>query len=217
MTTMSRVMEGTETSQLVAMEGQIGRLVSCAKFAEALVVFKGMGERWRVSSAVKLFNDGIGAYLLIAGGGQKESVFVDTSLHALQQNFGLRKTRGVFIDDDNTRFTNGQADWASDKIKELKITSAALFVSQYHLQRAWRTLLRSLTKIGLDESVSIVPGPMKVSPDEIIPVSGISGWDSQPAELPRIERYQPNDVATYQEVQKHLVWFWKYSLLAKYL
>ena len=219
--TLSRVMESSARSDEMAatiMLYSLARL-GLEEKAEALAVCPGMGEYWRGNDVISTWERGRGKhnYLLIAGHNQAEKTWADLSVENLQKPpVGLRRTEGVHVDmrPEGGNGTNLQARWLLKKAQELDISSMALFVSPYHLLRAYCTVLSAFLKAGRE--IFLIPAPVVVSPDRIIPESGADAWASVAGELVRMDKYQVvGDVATYQELKDYISWFWAHCPLDK--
>jgi hypothetical protein len=88
------------------------------------------------------------------------------------------------------------------------ITNIGLLISPYHLLRAYCTLIRSFRNLN-SSYVQVVPLPVPVAPDILIPETGVDAWHMAMGEYERIEAYQQKgDVATYCEAREYLTWLW---------
>jgi len=206
---LSRVVESDPVSEVVAMTMMIYSIPRLEEKCDALCVFPGMNEHWRVAQAVKLWEKGAGRYLLIANGIESREKYVDLTVPSLKNPpYGLTREREVIVSLLNPWYANDQANWTMEQIKKFNVSSIALFVSPYHLLRAYLTLLKSMFKSG-ELFIPLIPVPVAVSPDTKIPESEINAWDSVPGELARLPRYQAKgDVATFQELKYYLSWLW---------
>lgn len=173
---------------------------------DAIVVMPGLGETWRITDAIRSWEKNKTArFLLIAGYNRKEKTWVHLSLDTLkEQPFNLRRCQGVHIG-VHAEHTRKQAEWIVRKVQNLEITSLALFVSPYHLLRAYCTVLKAMGS----QRIPIIPVPVTIPPDTIIPAVGVDGWEMVPGEVSRLTTYQDKgDVATFDELRAYLSWLW---------
>lgn len=182
---------------------------------EALVVMPGLGENWRIEQAVKVWenNDQKNKFLLISGVNQKEKTAFPFSIENFKKSpFNLKRVENVHIQ-EHADHTKAQAEWIVNKTKELNIKSLTVFVSPFHLLRAYNTLLK--TFINLDaERILIIPNPIRIPPSTNIPEVNSSAWDLVQGELDRIKIYQEKgDVASYEELKEYLNWLWTQPLI----
>lgn len=169
---------------------------------EALAVFPGQGETWRVRETIGLWEQGIGKYLLIAGD-RGEYMLSKQSLDEL----GLRRMRGVVFQ-KNAQITTDQSGWLIDVCNQLKIESVALLASPYYLLRAFMTTLRDMGKGG--RKFAIVPITVRASLDWIAPESGHKMSDLVVGEIARISKYQEKgDVCSWENLQEYISWLWE--------
>lgn len=176
---------------------------------QALAVFPGKGEVWRVQDAIRSWErkDQTAKYLLVANNNLKEKPPVLLGLQKLQAPpFGLKRTAGVHFG-PKVLNTKNQADWISATARELKISSITLFVSPYHLLRAYLTLLKALQP----HKILLIPAPTPVAPTTCIPVSKKkNAWQLVSEEEGKIIEHQGcGHVATVAELTEYLTWLWK--------
>jgi hypothetical protein len=176
---------------------------------QALAVFPGKGEVWRIQDAIRSWErkDQTAEYLLVANNNLKEKPPVLLDLPTLKAPpFGLTRETGVHFGEpvDNTK---DQADFVSKMAKERNISSITLFVSPYHLLRAYLTLLKAL----LADGILLIPAPTPVAPFTCIPVSSNeNAWQLVPGEASKIiENQEKGDVANVAELTKYLMWLWE--------
>lgn len=215
MADLERVMESNEASREKALSMMLYAMSRMYDKVEALGVFQGMGEHWRVAEPADLYEQGFAKYFLITGNASEEKTAVQMSADVLKgQPFNLKRVEGIHFQSDGPRLHTGlQAIWMLEKIKELGIQSLALFVSPYHDERAFRTLLKVFLKTQTPW-IPLIPVPVTVSPDTTIPESGATAWESVPGEVKRIGDYQ-KDVANYRETREYISWFWANAPLFK--
>lgn len=183
---------------------------------DAILTMPGLGDDWRIRQAVKLRNDHPGTpYLLLAGHNQKEKTARVFSTDVLKEEFGLIDMDRVLIE-ISAEHTLEQAEWVVDKVQELGIANLAITVSQYHLLRAYLTILKAFYKKNLVPPI-MIPFPAASSPETLIPEIGESAWTMANGEIERIISYQQKgDVATYAELQNYLATIWESPLLKEY-
>jgi hypothetical protein len=180
------------------------------KATEALVVFPGMGENERVIHAVRKWSVDDLNYLFVAGIHRGEATFSELSAETLlKQPFALDPdlVDGVFtqIEAANTKV---QADWTVEMVKRTGVESLALTAPDYHLPRAYGTLLASLLE-DVPWKVALIPEPTPLSPLHISPETGKTSSELTPAEWVRICAYQKKgDVATREQLEEYLHWLY---------
>jgi hypothetical protein len=213
---VERVVERDESLDLCAMTMMLYSLPRPADRADAIAVLPGLGETWRLAQAVQAWESSIEArHLVVASTYHAERTQVQPSIENMSQPpVNLRRQEGVRIQ-DHAHHTREQADWIVKEVAELDISSMALYISPYHLLRGYCTLLQAFKRSDTPW-IPIIPMPVVVSPDTIIPETGVDAWTMIPGETKRILEYQKKgDVATYQEFQEYLAWLWKQPILAK--
>lgn len=178
--------------------------VECATEADALVIFPGLGETWRVSQALEYWGTTKAQYLLIAGTHIGEETEPIKTLPNLKRVFGIKDTSGIFTQ-VHTNNTKGQAVWVSEMVERLGIKSIALFAPAYHIPRAYLTILKSLKK-----KVPMFPVPTKVSPTTVVPETHVQHWTMIPGEMERILKYQEKgDIVSFKEFKNYMNWLWR--------
>ena len=207
---LDRVVEGKISDVAAAMTMMLFSLPRAEARADAIVVMPGLGEWWRLTHAIRLWESGTSRarHLLIAGHNQREKTAIPLTLDRLGESpFHLKKSRGVIAEVHAER-SRGQAEWIFRQVQELHISSCALFVSNYHLLRAYCTLLKTFSRHGL--LIPVIPAPICISPDTFVPETGVAAWEMVQGELNRLVLYQAKgDVATYQELRQYLTWLWE--------
>ena len=180
----------------------------------AFIVFPGVGEIWRIGDAVAWWEnkENVRAeFFLIPGMNLRERTAITLNVEVLKEKFGLVREENVIIR-PHAEHTKDQAEWAREKIEEYGISSIALFVSPYHITRAYLTLLKSLLNKKI--FIPIIPVPAYVAPHVEIPETGVNAWEMIPGEVERIEDYQKKgDTATFEELQNYLDQFWKSNIV----
>src|SRR3989344_5766312 len=124
-------------SDILAMAIMVYALPRLSERVDALAVFCGMGESWRLTRAIEVWQSekAKARYLLIGGQNDQEETWTRLTLKNLaQQPFFLRRQKGVYVN-SVMKHTKHQAEWLAEKAGELGISSLALFVSPYHLLR----------------------------------------------------------------------------------
>lgn len=207
---VSRHVESSEFSQILSMAMMLYSFPK--KQGDALVVFPGLGETWRISQAVQDWDQVKPAdsrYLLIAGHNRREKSYDHLSLSRLQEApYSLQRFWSNVIIQPHAEHTVEQANWLIDHVEELDIKSLTLYVSPYHLLRAYCTLLKTFLKRNV-EPVAIFPRAVSISPQTLIPEYQKPAWNMVAGEMERILKYQEKgDVASFEEFQKYLDWLW---------
>lgn len=181
---------------------------------ESLAVLPGMGEDWRIIQAIEAWENkgNIASHFFIAGFNHEEKTTTATDLQTLKRPpFSLRVVDNVYsqLEASNTK---NQAEWILFMVKEFDIRSLAIFAPAYHLPRAYLTILKTFLKSNF--RIVLVPVPVCIPPDTIIPESGIDSWGMFPGEMERIVTYQKKgDVATLDELKEYFAWMWKQPFL----
>jgi hypothetical protein len=193
------------TSDLLSMAMMIYGLPRVPEKADALVVFHGLGESWRTVHAIKWWQEkGCSArFLLVAGSNKDETTSEILTIECLSgPPFNLQRIEGVYsqIQAKNTKI---QSDWVYERIVEFEVTSLALFVSSYHLLRAYLTLLKTFLLKGV--SIPIIPVPTPISPNSIVPEVGVDFWS-----------LIPGDVAVIEELINYIQWVWQQPIFSEY-
>ncbi len=212
--TLPRVIEGNyDLEAIITMVLSVPQHL--ATFVNALAAFPGQGEPWRVRKVVHSWesNSTMSQRLLIAGITPAENERNPVTMSDLCHDYGLTKTKGVETQ-EIALHTKDQADWIVDRVATYTIPSLALFVSPYHLPRAYCTLVRSFTRLR-QPWVPIIPKPVAIAPNVTVPDTKASGWDMVGAEVQRFKHYQAKgDVASLDEMKQYLEWLWHQPLLA---
>ncbi len=218
MSRIERVLKPEESTELANMAIMLYSLPRLEKECHALAVYPGMGETWRLEEIISAWHNKREFYaehLLIAGAEwQKETTAIRPPIieNLKKPPFGLWRTENVHAQ-DHARHTKDQAEWLVAKVQELHIESLALFVSPYHLLRAYLTLLKTFINLKV-APIEIIPVPVAISPSTIIPETGTDAWALVQGEMVRIKTYQEKgDVATLPELQEYLGWLWQQPLL----
>ena len=111
----------------------------------------------------------------------------------------------------DTQFTPGQAAVAARVIEQELFKTALLVTAAYHQPRAYMTLLRALTKRGIDKCVKLFPRPYRLPGDDWA-AKDRALKDEKPwarafaeEELPKILAYQQKgDVSSWKELEECL-------------
>ncbi len=172
-----------------------------------------MGEHWRVTQAVALWERLTSVrYLLVAGYNRSEKICQPLTLERLHAEFGLRRESGV-ISQIHTQNTKTQSDWVATQVREHAIESVGFCTAPYHIVRAYLTLLKSLLVDGT--RIPLLSIPTAVGLEANIPELNISAWELISGEAERVLRYQETGhVATLDELRDYLAWLWQQPLLA---
>ena len=209
-----RVVGKDLSTELVSMAIMLYSMPRRERNCEALLVYPGMGETWRVEEIIRAWNPPRSScvkYLLIAGTEwHKETTAVRPPIveNLKKPPYYLMDTCGVHAQ-YHARHTKDQAEWVVARVQELEIKSLALYVSPYHLLRAYLTLLKTFINQKV-ERIPMIPVPVAISPAKIIPETGTDAWSMVQGEMDRIKVYQQKgDVATLEELQDYLKWLWQ--------
>jgi hypothetical protein len=207
---MNRIKNRTESSDLISMFIMLYSLPRVIERINAITVLPGLGETWRLTDALKAWEnkDYVAKYLLITGHNKREKTWKHLTLY----NINIKRQKGVYIE-SHAEHTKEQAEWLFEKVKDLKITSLAIYVSPYHLLRAYCTILKTFIN-HKSSPIPMIPIPVAISPDAIIPEINTDAWNMVSGEVDRIIKYQKKgDVATYDEFKYYLSWLWKQSIV----
>lgn len=176
---------------------------------EALVVVNGQGELFRMREPIDKWNRGIASHLIITGAGIGEKTYRSLDRDDLVRNFGLTRLEDVHAQGYPTSDTRDQGRWIVEELARLRVKSAAVYASLYHLPRVFLTLLHYLVLWKLEREIVIHPRPSEVSPFEISPETGHTLFDLFPGEMRRITLYGGRgDIASLDECQTYLRWSW---------
>jgi hypothetical protein len=215
-TSGNRVVARDPTSDLLAMAMMIYSLPRVPVHADALVVFNGLGEMGRTLHALQWWQHPTNRsrFLLLAGSHPDEHTAEILTLERLRTPpFNVQRLAGV-QSQLHASHTKAQAEWVAERIDALGITSLALFVSSYHLLRAYLTLLKTL--LGQEITVPMSPMPTPMSPATVVPEIGVAGWRLVPGECQRIQTYQARGyIASFAELLDYVRWVWHQPLFAE--
>ncbi|NUT34724.1 MAG: hypothetical protein HOV79_16820 [Hamadaea sp.] len=154
---------------------------------EALAVFTGQGEQWRLSQAFDRWNTSTTLrLLLIADGNPAERTYEPLS-PAYLRDLGLRRTEGVVVQSEPAPNTGLQAAWTARCIQQRDVRSLALAVTPYHLPRAYLTLLAACTAASL--RLPVLPLPTPVPAGTRMPETAATEAELLPGEIERILVY----------------------------
>ena len=181
---------------------------------EALAVFCGMGETWRLDHVLSVWDRNRRKQpCIVAGVNPREKSYRPLSEHLREHdvlgddNLTLREPFGNARD---------QAVWLAEVARKRALSSIALFVPAYHLPRAYLTVLRAFKDLGLWKHVLLIPVPTCVPPNRIVPEVGQSAQTLVAGEFERIVKYQEaGHVATLVELNDYLAWAWEQPILAR--
>ncbi len=209
-----RVIEANENTRLFTMAHLVTSTPHPVSSVDALVVTPGLGENKRIKSAVSQWEsqESIARFLLVAGTNGIEKRQIQPTIEFLQSaEIGLSKTTGVEVQIEADH-TVAQTDWIINKAQQLGVTSMALFVSDWHITRAYSTLLKSMLKSGM--RIPVFPVPVATSPSYMVPEYGVRASTMSAGEAERILKYQEKgDVATFSELTEYLDWLWKQDIV----
>lgn len=209
-----RVVEGDKNSQLFTMAHMIESVPTPVEKVDAIIVMPGLGEHVRLQAAANAWESPNAAaqYLIVAGTNDIEKTQPQPTLAFLQQKpVSLVRTEGV-ITQVSAEHTRDQTEWIVEQLAETEAKSAALFVTHWHLPRAYSTLVKSL----LDRNVNVALFPVAVgtAPDAVVPETGKTVTVMSAGEAERIVKYQElGHVTTLPELAIYLSWLWKQSVV----
>lgn len=204
-----RIAEHDQFSMLLAMLGELFSIPRDLSWIEALVVFGGLDAEWRPRDAIQYWEEGVGRYLLISGYFREEKTWIDLGSREILEKMGLTRWDGVHSTSQE-HITPDQAKWFLNMCQELNIKSAALFAPSYFMLRAYCTVVKQMMDREDMDWIPIIPMPIRVSPDSIIPETRVGAWEMYPAEMKKVLEYQEKgDVATFFEFQKYISWLYE--------
>jgi hypothetical protein len=209
-----RVVEAQQSTAPFAMAHLILSTPQPLDRVDAIAVIPGLGEYERIVAAVDAWEASPKArHFLVAGTNGIEQTQVQPTLTFLQGDpIYLQRSEGVETQ-VAAEHTRDQAEWLIKRVKELHITSMALFVSHWHLSRAYSTLIKTMLKDG-DVHIPIFPIAVASPPHTIVPELGKTVVELSPGEAERIQKYQETgDVATLAELETYLTWLWQQDVV----
>ena len=226
----SRVVEESFASEALAATMHLYSIPRhLAGEVDALVVFPGLGEDWRIVEAIRVWNKWVqegragDKYFLLAGQNQNEKTWKRPDLARLEGFGMLHAGRSNVRIQEHADNTVGQVNFIVGRLDEEEIRSLALFVSPYHLLRAYLTLLRGVQKwLGASDRSSgdthppvvMIPVPTVTPPYVVSPEVGRRCWDLVAGEYRRIQVYQEKgDVALFSELRAYLTLLWRFVFL----
>jgi hypothetical protein len=206
---IARIVDENPAYELAIMTMMVYSLPPKVNEIDCLVVFPGMGEEWRMVEAVRVWNENKKIKKFLIGGVHKDEVtYKQITLETLRNMRVHPEREKDIIFQDSASQTNQQTDWVVEQIVKHDLSSVGLLISPYHLLRAYCTLIRSFEKLNIPYA-RVMPIPVSIAPNVIIPETGVDAWRMAMGEYERIERYrQKGDVATYSEVKDYLNWLW---------
>jgi|SRR3989344_4629032 len=211
---LSRVIEEDKISEYAEAIISIFSVPRVIERVDAITVFPGLGEWWRVRDAIESWEkpSTVARHLLVAGYNNREVSYEELTLERLRKPpYILQKEKG-FRYTPHAEHTKEQTDWVVTQAQSLDIQSLALFVSPYHMTRAYLTLLKSF--LVSDLQIPLIPMPVRMSPDTQIPDTKVEAWQMVPGEMQRIGYYQDaGHVATFAELRAYLARLWQQPIL----
>lgn len=216
--TIPRALPANEISDLVYSTFEIFRIPQGAALnADAFVVYPGCLESWRVDHAISYWQqtNHTAKVLLITGINDAEAKEGLLTLENLTKPpYGLTNTHNVYSQ-LHVRHTKDQTDWVCEQLKKYELKGIALFVSPFHLLRAYLTQLTSCQQAGL--TIPMIPMPTPVLPNQTIPFTQKTPRAMVQGELERIKQYQAKgDVASFQELWDYLDWLWHQPIMKQH-
>lgn len=212
---VARVVEDdTQLSRYMAMAMMLYSLPRPTDRLDAIAVLPGLGEDWRLIDAVNAWQAHPSLrHLLVAGTNGAERTQVQPDIAYLQQPpVNLRRLENVHTQ-VSAQHTKEQAEWLVGQVAEHEITSLGLYVSPYHLLRAYCTVLKAFQRAKVP--IALIPLPVAKPPQTPIPETSATGWQMVDGEVKRIQVYQEKgDVVSYDELQEYINWLWNQPVLA---
>jgi uncharacterized SAM-binding protein YcdF (DUF218 family) len=202
---MNRIVEAGANYELAIMKNLILSLPRMYTAADALLILPGQGEWPRLHGGIQLAEDSRIGHLMIAGHTQTEREYVAFDVDKLRA-YGLKRD-SVDIQ-VHAWHTGEQAEWVVDRTLATGIKSLVLAVSDYHLPRAYLTILKAFLRREV-QPIPMIPYPIPVSPLTISPLNGVPHHELIAGELDRILAYQEKGfVATLAELTAHINRMW---------
>ena len=210
---ISRIVPCHLYSDIISAAMMVYSIPRIMEDVQAVVVFPGLGEDWRITHAIGWWHQAFSDFFLVAGINPRETTWKRLDINGLMRSpFFLKRTRGVETQ-INAAHTKEQAEWVYERVMSLGIQSLALFASPFHCLRAYLTLLKTFIDHEKND-VILIPAPTPVAPTRFIPENGRNGWEFVPGEVERIVQYQEKgDVATYEELNWYLSWLWNQTCM----
>lgn len=207
-----RVVDANEETELFTRAHLIGSVPYPASGVDALAVMPGLGEHGRIIAAIRAWESGNARHLLVTGTNGIEREQRQPTLEFLTGDpINLHRTEGV-ITQVSAENTGDQADWLMQQIIEHQIGSLALFVSHWHLPRAYSVVLRSMREHNI--RIPIFPVAVPSSPKAIVPETGETVVVMSAGEAERIKKYQKlGYVVSLQELADYLDWLWTQDIV----
>ena len=185
------------------------------------VAFPGIGNNtWTIVQASDFMID----LLLVAGYHEEDVVARDFTAKAINKLTLIEYNN--FCIQGVAKNAHEQAEWVANQVETRNLTEGfTLHVSNFHLQRAWRTVLESLRRREI--FVPVFPVPVIYNPYEVAFLDNQTGQrtlrevDVIAGEYARIKSYQlqkkdgsPGDVATTEWLLTiYLPWLYKQELV----
>ena len=206
-----RLVEPHIGTELFTMAHMIASTPCPIDKVDAIAVMPGLGEDIRIISAVNAWESNPQArYFLVAGANPTERTQKQPTMEFLRDNpINLRRLDGVETQ-ISAEHTLEQAEWLMERVRSLDIKSMALFVSHWHLPRAYSTVIKTMLE---DKPIPIFPVSVFTSPNAITPETKASVTAMSAGEAERICKYQGlGYVVTLEELQAYLGWLWEQDI-----
>lgn len=197
---------------------------------DALIVWPGIVLEAAAKHAIRLWNMGIGKYLLIAGYHESDIAEEYFNIDNLTKKFNITRKTGLVRSQVYAAHSAIQAAWVATQVQELGVSSVALCTPQFHLLRAYLTTLEALRRLGI--KIPIIPIWPLMSPFEVCVLNQAPGGKRDKTVLdvihaevnPRMISYQrpkedgsPGDVATYAVFIEYLRWLYEQPIILEHL
>ena len=208
-----RVVEADENTQLFTATHATLSLPAPLHLVDAAAVMPGLGEHQRVIRAVQAWQSHPNMkHLIVSGTNKNEVEQPQLTLERLQQQPFMLERKEDVLTQVSAEHTRLQTDWIIDQMLAHKVRSLALFVSHWHMPRAYRTLLKSM--LNADLKLPIVPVTVGSSPRSEVPEYHKTVESLSAGEAIRIAKYQEiGEISSYDELMDYLEWLWNQNLL----
>lgn len=186
---------------------------------DALCTFTGQGEDVRIIQPAKHYWENKktkNRIFLVPGYYENEDTWKELTPETLSKTpFEIKRLRGLHVAPRFTT-TKDQAEWAVRKMDEFAVTSCGILSSPFHLVRAYTTALACMYAAKL--KIPIIPIPIYVAPNSVIPEASVVAWDMLQGEIERLGAYQKKgDVISYEKFREYIDWLWEQPIIKKNL
>lgn len=208
-TPIPRLVDSDGNSDLFTMAHLVVSTPHNLQDIDAIAVLPGLGEDSRLIAAVNDWqaNPHLRHLFVTGTNGAERTQTQPDIAYLCAEPFNLTRTEGV-VTQVSAEHTLEQAHWLIDQISQYSIKSLALYVSNWHITRAYSTIIKTMMTAGIQ--IPIYPVAVPTSPDSIIPETGATAAEMSAGEAVRIPKYQSvGHVATRAELETYLAWLWR--------